>query len=171
MLFLLVTLTSLMWRLYWLPSWILFKIRFLLKFVLMTLNLRIKFEVCYNQIFFFFWNYAMCNFFYKESNAHFFLEVASLMLFMTSYLATIAIFHDQIWTEFALGIKWAVAKKKTPWLKIRFWKYWAKPVRFYQFNWCQISSSKSSISFLFLICFDREEQIRNKKEIRIKKKK
>ena len=66
MLFLSVTLTSLMWRLYWLPSWILCKIRFLLKFVLMTLNLRIKFEVCYNQIFFFFWNYAMCNFFIKK---------------------------------------------------------------------------------------------------------
>ena len=61
-----VTMTSLMWRPYWLPSWILFKIRFLLKFVLMTLNLRIKFEVCYNQIFFFFWNYAMCNFFIKK---------------------------------------------------------------------------------------------------------
>ena len=71
MLFSSVTVTSLMWRPYWLPSWILFKIRFLLKFVLMTLNLRIKFEVCYNQIFFFFWNYAMCNFFYKESNTHF----------------------------------------------------------------------------------------------------
>ena len=34
-----------------------------------------------------------------------------------------------------------------------------------------ISSSKSSISFLFLICFDREEQIKNKEEIRVKKKK
>ena len=128
--------------------------------------MRIKFEVCYNQIFLFSWNYAMCNF-YKESNAHFSYRWFSLMLFMTSYLATIATLHHQIWTESALGIKWAVTGKKRLWLKIRFWKYWAKPGRLYQFNWCL--NSKSSISFLFLICFDREEQIKNKKEIRIKK--
>ena len=81
MLFLSVTVTSLMWRPYWLPSWILFKIRFCY-----NLSLRIKFEVCCNQIFFFFWNYAMCNFFFTKKVTRIFLRSGLALCYLWRHI-------------------------------------------------------------------------------------